>query len=1070
MVLPTDITTARKSAQKEAPKSTPAATVMPEIAEAQEARAEATAASSKAAGPKAAAPKTAGPKAAGPKAKAAAPKSAASKALAKAKVRILKPGFAKARVCEAGHVFKAPALWGSAPAPALAPLARPATTAPKRKRQGASDAAAPIGEASEPGTSAPALPAFSKRLRAAPAVPAVDDEMASSSAGPGIGVEGEQSRIAEGVDEGPRASATATEAGEAADPEDDLESDEDIAEEDIPKAVAGAEEPGKDSAVPWPNVWQSVGGGEDAATPPHPGDLGFSAHALRCLDAAAIGGAGSPLAGFGLLLHQEVAAFLVHPTSPAQRLLVDHAAGTGKTLTMLRILDNFYSDPRPKVVLFPNSLARDRFFLEALKWPTRWRSFFALRHPAAAALAAGVSHISRWGGERRALEAWDLDNAKMRAEAKRRGVQLGRLVRELIDLMRDVLCFKASASHEKKKVEEEEVARPASASVEAASDGPVAASDGPVAPLCTLLITTAGGSACDLRKDGRPRSAALRLGFDATNPNPYCRTVVLVDECHHLVRSSRRHQSQLQRLREHLRTATDTVLVGLTGYMASVDSRALLDVIRGPGSSTRVDEGYVSTFCEGLAAWTAAAGGLPRSMTPAGVVSGEICDSLLKELARRHSLHGEALKRYLLKEAELQSGAALERQWPPPPLSLAKLSALCGWHVNYRTYTGTHRDALLKCTKECAPKMNAVAKSIARDPAKALIVISRDAGFRAMLEVLQRAGKTSGFKVCAFDDIESFNDARNQHGERIRVLVAEPWQLREGGAHFRGVRRVHFMDAPQGCSDLACWAACCVRLGSHAELVDGKRALAMALHVAHFPKLLQQGLGSFLYRQLLGSKEAAAFSGHLLEDAIEACIKALGKQSIKTLADLQRELQASSQVADLIVETSLERLGSTSEAPTRALKVALQRLQKGEAADAEALERALVAQAKTADELLLERLAGDTEAGVTGSAVDTSILRSIRQAAVDSSFFARHIVAGPVPGPVPGPGPGPGPSSGGELLSHGPPEEAEEAKEAEDEGEEGEAYEEYVDEEMMEADGAMEECEQEDCANGLEAE
>ena len=52
---------------------------------------------------------------------------------------------------------------------------------------------------------------------------------------------------------------------------------------------------------------------------------------------------------------QEVVRFLVHPKAPVQRLLVDHPTGSGKTREMISILDNFFYDPRPKVVIFPKA-------------------------------------------------------------------------------------------------------------------------------------------------------------------------------------------------------------------------------------------------------------------------------------------------------------------------------------------------------------------------------------------------------------------------------------------------------------------------------------------------------------------------------------------------------------------------------------------------------------------------------------------------------------------------------------------------------------------------------------------
>lgn len=56
-----------------------------------------------------------------------------------------------------------------------------------------------------------------------------------------------------------------------------------------------------------------------------------------------------------LLPQQKVVANLVHPRSPVARLLVDHNTGSGKTLCMIRVLDNFFFDARAKIVIFPKA-------------------------------------------------------------------------------------------------------------------------------------------------------------------------------------------------------------------------------------------------------------------------------------------------------------------------------------------------------------------------------------------------------------------------------------------------------------------------------------------------------------------------------------------------------------------------------------------------------------------------------------------------------------------------------------------------------------------------------------------
>merc|ERR1719428_2428075 len=86
---------------------------------------------------------------------------------------------------------------------------------------------------------------------------------------------------------------------------------------------------------------------------------------------------------------QDVVAFLLHQSSPIQRLLVDHPTGSGKTREMVRVLDGFFLDPRPKVPIFPKQPVCRNFYTELLRWPSRYRDFFSCYRPQEAALAAG---------------------------------------------------------------------------------------------------------------------------------------------------------------------------------------------------------------------------------------------------------------------------------------------------------------------------------------------------------------------------------------------------------------------------------------------------------------------------------------------------------------------------------------------------------------------------------------------------------------------------------------------------------------------------------------------------------
>ena len=68
----------------------------------------------------------------------------------------------------------------------------------------------------------------------------------------------------------------------------------------------------------------------------------------------------------GLLPHQAIAAHIAAPSGRAERLLLYHRVGTGKTQTIISILDQYYDDPRTKIVLCPNDELCVQF-MDALK-------------------------------------------------------------------------------------------------------------------------------------------------------------------------------------------------------------------------------------------------------------------------------------------------------------------------------------------------------------------------------------------------------------------------------------------------------------------------------------------------------------------------------------------------------------------------------------------------------------------------------------------------------------------------------------------------------------------------------
>jgi len=74
--------------------------------------------------------------------------------------------------------------------------------------------------------------------------------------------------------------------------------------------------------------------------------------------------------------YQKTVQFMTDPRkSPVESLLVAHRTGAGKTLTMLLVLDNYFTDPRPKILVFPNTNVRDNFYSELLEWDNLYRTY-----------------------------------------------------------------------------------------------------------------------------------------------------------------------------------------------------------------------------------------------------------------------------------------------------------------------------------------------------------------------------------------------------------------------------------------------------------------------------------------------------------------------------------------------------------------------------------------------------------------------------------------------------------------------------------------------------------------------
>lgn len=116
-----------------------------------------------------------------------------------------------------------------------------------------------------------------------------------------------------------------------------------------------------------------------------PGDRGFNAQATRIMRQRGLyygdrlkttcskGDAKAPFA------HTLTAAWMAGPETPMDRLLVIHRTGSGKTMAMIHILDLYFSDPRAKVVVFPNNELVNNFYSKLKDERTQYSAFVETR-------------------------------------------------------------------------------------------------------------------------------------------------------------------------------------------------------------------------------------------------------------------------------------------------------------------------------------------------------------------------------------------------------------------------------------------------------------------------------------------------------------------------------------------------------------------------------------------------------------------------------------------------------------------------------------------------------------------
>mmetsp|Transcript_56241 Transcript_56241/g.126527 ORF Transcript_56241/g.126527 Transcript_56241/m.126527 type:complete len:1181 (-) Transcript_56241:2-3544(-) len=545
--------------------------------------------------------------------------------------------------------------------------------------------------------------------------------------------------------------------------------------------------------------------------------------------------------------HQEVPIALLQPSSPVQRLLIDHPTGSGKTREVVGVLQNFFKDPRAKVPIFPKEAVCQNFYAELLRWPSSYRDYFCLLRPE---IAAQVSRSKDWRRVRSSL--WDLQRIVQK--------DLKEICRELRDVLEMKGCFYMGRMRVKwltafrEKFPNEAL---------------------PAAPLRALRYTSAGGRHTILQADGLPRSALFKIGFNRNDPNVYTNKIVVMDEVHNLVRTQTAYGEQLENLRRLLLAANGAVLAGFTGtpILSQADEgQQLLRVIKG-ASAPAGHEGYMSSFPF-----------RPRMLFPRafphGVPDAVLTPKLRRQFVKKSTLHGESLYRYDKKRA-----AKVERQF---------LQRYCNMSVHFGSmHSGKlgSKARVLDNFAACAPKLYQIVEDIAGDPSKAVVLIARSTGMDALLDRLRSvADKGSGvskFGIATMDELADFNAASNLRGQRYRVLVADVTQCGEGVSFF-GVRRVLLADVPVSHSGFVQAVGRCIRMYGHKGLPEEDWTVTLTLYIASLPAWMQSTLAAWVYRILRHHQDPA-----VAERKAKSILRQLLKADVTTLEQLKQLCDAS---------------------------------------------------------------------------------------------------------------------------------------------------------------------------------
>lgn len=484
-----------------------------------------------------------------------------------------------------------------------------------------------------------------------------------------------------------------------------------------------------------------------------PGDRGFNEEATKKMKKAGMRPTNKkqffikcPSAGkYMPMAYQKTVSWLVSPSTPVSRMLVCHRTGSGKTFTMLRCLDNFYSDPRPKILIFPTAATTRNFYAELLKFPNKYRT----------------ACLRRLTPQQVKLVIAESEGVAMTQQEKRRA-------QEARGAVVDFLAMKGNLRRSGQR-------------------GYLKA------PLRAFSYTRAGGTT--VTRSTGPTQPIFKIGYDGRNV--FNQKIILMDEFHNLVKPAPavlQYKHKLDKLADLLSKCKNSVLVGLTATPivdTPSDGQKLLRIIKGPGGSQKSSEGFISFFDS-----------MPRTIYPETrpCTEGYLANVIKVELQPQSKKKPGNAEKYATKHKQFaRSGGTLTAK---------QLASLQGYCNSAAYYTQARRMSTAgklsdKTAQIYATKLHRIALDIAARDEKALILIHRAAGYKIMVEIMNNVvGNACGGTAknqCwvglyektaeAEDKLKTFNSQQNLRGNVMKAMIVDAKEFSEG-VSFKGVRRL----------------------------------------------------------------------------------------------------------------------------------------------------------------------------------------------------------------------------------------------------------------------------------------